>query len=80
MKHISEANWSIGKKIYGKFKEIAEAKSKREVELICLDALGNMKGKDVREFKYSLYNCQNLDAAITFCYNYYFAGLGLRAY
>ena len=79
MEYISNASWSVGKRIFESLNQIKAANSKREIELICLQALKNMKNKDANKFMYGLYNCKSKDDAVYFCYNYYVAGLGLRS-
>lgn len=77
---ISNASWSVGKRIFESFEQIKNAKSKREVELICLKATEDLKNKDAKKFMYDLYNCRDKDDATSYCYNYYLAGIGLRSF
>lgn len=78
MRFISEAKWSVGNRIFNNLDKIKVAKSKREIEYICIEALKGMNNKDAKLFIYNLYHCTNKDDAISFCYNYYLAGLGAR--
>lgn len=78
MNHISEQSWSIGKKIFENFDKINSAKSKKEVEDICDGIVKGMNSSDSRKFMYNLRSCKNKDDAVSYCYNYYFAGLAMR--
>lgn len=78
MKYISEAQWSIGNKIHSNFPRLKEATTKAAVEAICREVIGEVTTKDTRKFWLDFQQCSTYSDAVTYCYNYYLAGLGLR--
>lgn len=79
MTKLSTKKGTIGKVISDNLTQINTTKSKNELIALMVSLLDESKNSDKERFLDTLRGKKNHVDAMTFCYNYMFAGDGLRA-